>query len=107
MAKKQKSRRDEAGNLGSLLREIRLSSGEGIKTAAPRLDVDYSYISKIENGLANPSPDFLTRVAALYGVDPDTLFLAAGRLPPDVDEILRERTKEAIALLRSRLGGKQ
>lgn len=90
--------------IGTLLRGIRVSAGEGIKTAAPFLDVDYSYLSKIENGVTVPSRSFLERVADHYGVNVDTLCLAAGRLPPDIEAIIESKPEEVIRLLRERFG---
>ncbi len=95
---------NQTPSLGLLLRKLRLQAGDGIKTAAPKLDVDYSYLSKIENGVANPSADFLSRVAACYGVDVDTLFLSASRLPPDVEGIIESQPRDVIALLRAHFG---
>ncbi|SRR5258705_11725316 len=91
-------------SLGKLLRDLRIQAGDGIKTAAPKLDVDYSYLSKIENGIANPSADFLSRVASCYGVDVDTLFLSASRLPPDVARIIESKPRDVITLLRGHFG---
>jgi transcriptional regulator with XRE-family HTH domain len=87
-----------------LLREIRLDSGESIKAAAPLLNVDYTYLSKIENDVVAPSADLLTRLAAHYGVDVDTLFLAAGRLPPDIEQVVKAHPAEVMKLLRQHFG---
>ena len=83
-----------------MLREIRVSAGDGIKTAAPKLDVDYSYLSKLENGLSMPSANFLERFASQYAVSLDTLFLAAGRLPPDIVDLISKRPEAVIEVLR-------
>ena len=90
--------------LGSLVREIRLNAGESIKAAAPRLEVDYTYLSKIENGLVNPSSDLLSRIAEHYGVQRDALYLAAGRLPPDIERIIQQHPQEVMVLLRNSFG---
>jgi transcriptional regulator with XRE-family HTH domain len=98
-----KRQRDQSTKtIGTLLRGIRVRAGEGIKTAAPLLNVDYSYLSKIENGVAVPSRSFLERVAEHYGVDVDTLCLAAGRLPPDVESLIEANPEEVIRLIRER-----
>jgi HTH-type transcriptional regulator, competence development regulator len=86
--------------LGSLIRQIRLNAGESLKSAAPKLDVDYSYLSKIENGISSPSTDLLTRFAAEFGTDPDALFLAAGRLPPDIESIVKRNPQSVMTLIR-------
>lgn len=86
--------------LGKLFRQIRIDAGESLKSAAPKLDVDYSYLSKIENGVSQPSPELLTRFAAEYETDVDTLFLAAGRLPPDIESIIKRQPQQVMDLIR-------
>ena len=74
----------------------------GIKSVAPDLGVDYSYLSKIENDVVSPSAELLTRFAQYYGAESDELYRVAGRLPPDVREILQQHFNDAVTLLRSR-----
>jgi transcriptional regulator with XRE-family HTH domain len=69
---------------------------------APEVGVNYTHLSKIENGVAMPSPALLSRLASYYAADSDQLHLAAERLPPDVETILSDHREEAILLLRSR-----
>ncbi len=90
--------------LSQLLREVRQASGQSIKTAGPELGVNYSYLSKIENGKVVPSADLLKRMAALYQADADELFAAAGRLPLDVEKILSTHRGEAVRILREAFG---
>ena len=51
---------------GLLLRKLRAESGLGIKTLAPELGVTYTYLSKLENGGARPSEDFVERVSSYF-----------------------------------------
>lgn len=99
----RRSRRD-GPDLGDILRDARREAGDSLKSSAPELGVTYTYLSKIENGLARPSSELISRLANRYGIDPDTLFSAAGKLPPDVERIVRERPREAADLLRRHLG---
>lgn len=99
--KTRKGTSTEPRRLGPLLRRIREDAGISLKSAGPDLDVDYTYLSKIENGRVLPSADLLQRLAEYFGVDPDTLFGAANRLPPDVHRILVEHRAQAIEVLRS------
>ena len=94
--------RKSSGNLGQLLREIRIASGQGLKSVAPELGVDYSYLSKIENDITVPSTRLLSRMAEYYGADENAMFEAADRWPPDIVEILRDFRDEAFELLRTR-----
>jgi len=89
---------------GDILRDLRTKAGLGIKKLAPELDVTYSYISKLENKDLRPSEEFIQRVAEYFGYDNDRLLLAAGRVPAEVLEILREHPEEAVEFLREHFG---
>ena len=90
--------------LGRYLRGLREQRGVSLKTAAPALEISYTYLSKLENGKQDPSDDTLRRLAHYYGVSEDQVALAAGRLPVDVQEILERHPSEAVDLLRRRFG---
>jgi transcriptional regulator with XRE-family HTH domain len=104
MAREQRKAPPEPKALPALLREIRKGAGESLKSAGPELGVTYGYLSKIENGFVAPSAELLGRIASFYGTSQDELMLAAGRLPPDVVQILQQHPQEAVALLRKTLG---
>src|SRR4051812_28698563 len=89
---------------GDTLRALRATKGEGIKKTAPKLAVDYSYLSKIENNYVVPSEDFVRRVAALYADNSDQVYESAGVLPPDVAQIIVDNRPEVIDLLRRKFG---
>lgn len=90
--------------LADLLREIRREAGVSIKDAGPDLGVSYTYLSKIENGVVTPSGELLRRMANYFKRDSDDLYRAAGRIPPDVVQILQEHGEEAFAALREQFG---
>ncbi|MFZ5365791.1 MAG: helix-turn-helix domain-containing protein [Patescibacteria group bacterium] len=52
--------------LGDRIREHRKKLNIGIKAAARQLDIDFSYLSKVENGLERPSKDLLNRLIFNY-----------------------------------------
>jgi transcriptional regulator with XRE-family HTH domain len=91
---------------GEILRELRSQRGQGIKTLAPELGVDYSYLSKLENNAIMPSQELVGRVAEYFNYDRDQLLLSAGRVPQEILAILREHPEEALEYLRQRFGGK-
>jgi transcriptional regulator with XRE-family HTH domain len=91
---------------GEILRDLRLESGKGIKTLAPALKINYTYLSKLENGSIGPSEELVRRVADYFGFDREQLLLSAGKVPEDVLEILREHPNDAVAYLRERFGRK-
>lgn len=87
---------------GELLRELRVSTGLGIKRLAPELGVTYSYLSKLENNEVGPSEELIGRVAKYFRYDRSRLLLSAGKVPEEILEILRDNPDEAIAFLRER-----
>jgi transcriptional regulator with XRE-family HTH domain len=91
---------------GEILRQLRSARGQGIKSLAPELGVDYSYLSKLENHTIMPSPELVGRVAQYFDYDRDQLLLSAGKVPDEILAILRENPKEALEYLRGRFGAK-
>ena len=89
---------------GSYLRGIRRERGIGLKRVAPQVDLSYTFLSKLENGHVEPSGETIERLARFYGIASEEMALAAGKLPRDVVDILREHPDEAVALLRARFG---
>ena len=95
-------RKDQAKSLSLLLRQMREEAGESQKKAGPKLGVTYSYLSKLENGVVEPSEELLNRIVRLYGGKGDPLYAAARRLPPDVISIFEAHFEEAVDLVRRR-----
>jgi transcriptional regulator with XRE-family HTH domain len=89
---------------GQLLRQLRTKSGLGIKRLAPELGVNYTYLSKLENNEVGPSEEMVGKVARYFNYDRDRLLLTAGKVPPEILEILRNNPDEAIGFLRERFG---
>lgn len=87
---------------GDLLRTLRLGSGLGLKKLGPELGVSYGYLSKLENHEVRPSEEFVNRVATYFSYDSNRLLLSAGKVPPEVVQILRDNPDEAIKFLRER-----
>lgn len=92
---------------GSILRQLRSERGQGIKSLAPELGVNYSYLSKLENHTIMPSPELVGRVAEYFNYDRDQLLLSAGKVPEEILAILREHPEEALDYLRERFGAKR
>jgi len=93
-------------SFGEKLRNLRKKRGEGIKVLAKSLNVNYTYLSKIENNKATPSEEFIEKIAQVFNYDGEELKIMAGKIPEDVSRILRENPREAIAHLRSLFGDK-
>jgi len=89
---------------GKILRQLRLESGMGIKSLAPELNVNYTYLSKLENEAISPSEELVVRVAKYFGFDRDALLLSAGKVPAEILQILRDHPNDAVAVLRRHFG---
>jgi transcriptional regulator with XRE-family HTH domain len=89
--------------LASLLRELREQQGSSLRAAARELDVDPSYLSRLERGEKPASSQMLQRAATYYDVPLERLELAKGALPDDVVEILLEHP-DLIERLRTEYG---
>lgn len=89
---------------GRILRALRHDSGVSIKRLAPELGVTYSYVSKLEHGTTLPSEELVYKTARYFEMDPNTLLLAAGKVPQDVLRILQEHPEDALSFLRQRFG---
>ncbi|MDA2909724.1 helix-turn-helix domain-containing protein [Nitrospiraceae bacterium AH_259_D15_M11_P09] len=92
-------------DFGSLLKTLREKQGLSIKRLAPELNVDYTYLSKLENNRVNPSEKLVERVSNYFNYNKEELLLAANKIPEDVLQILRENPAEAIAFLREQFEG--
>lgn len=85
---------------GDLLKKLRKNRGYSQRDLAASVGVDYTYLSKIENGvLPPPSDETIIRIAQALGIQTDELLLAANRVPPDVTDLVT-RSKSIPELLR-------
>jgi len=74
---------------GRRLREMRHSRGLTLRQLAEAAQVDFTYLSKLENGrLAyTPAADTLRRLAEGLGADPLVLLDLANKLPPELKSL--------------------
>ncbi len=91
--------------IGRLLKTLRMQKGVSIKKLGPELGLDYTYISKVENSKASPSPAVIEKMSHYFDYDSDELMIAAGKIPKDIQKILRNNPEEAIKYLRKKFGG--
>lgn len=60
--------------LGATVKKLRVSQGLSVRKFALMIEMDYSYISAIENGRANATVDALYKIANGLGVSIRDLF---------------------------------
>lgn len=74
---------------GELLRNLRRDKSISQRDLAQRVEVDFSYISKLENNrLAPPAADTIVKICEALEVPPDDLLSAAGKVPNDVKDMI-------------------
>jgi transcriptional regulator with XRE-family HTH domain len=70
---------------GELLREKRRSAGVSQRELAAHAGLDFSYISKLENGrIPPPAADTVVAFCRILKIEPEELLAAGGKLPADV-----------------------
>ena len=94
-------------SFGKLLKKLRLKQGYSLKTLSSELDINYSYISKLENGKSLPSNEFIERLADIFDYDTEELMIRAGKIPEDILNILRNNPSAAAEFLRKKFANRQ
>lgn len=85
---------------GRRLRDLRKQKNISQRDLATQVEVDFTYLSKIEGGrLAPPSEDVIRRLAKALGADENELINLAGKVPKDLKAVLEE-SPQAVELLR-------
>lgn len=76
-------------SFGDRLRELRKARKFTLRTLAERINVDFSYLSKIENGRLphTPSAETIRALALALDADPIELLRMADKLPPELDSV--------------------
>jgi HTH-type transcriptional regulator, competence development regulator len=93
---------DAAGRFGAFIRRKREEKEIGLREMAKMVGVSPTYLSKVERDeFTPPTEEKVTKIARILEVDLDELMALAGRVPSDLTEIIRERPREAAALLRT------
>ncbi|MFC1931565.1 helix-turn-helix domain-containing protein [Chloroflexota bacterium] len=91
---------EEAKKFGVRLRELRLLALLTQRGLAEKVGIDFSYLSKIENGvLPPPSEKVILQLAEALNADKDELITLAGKIPADIAELLKNQ--KTLEILRS------
>ncbi len=87
-------------SFGAVIRSARREKKLSLRALAKLIDVNFTYLSKIENDdLPPPAIPKIQALAAHLDLDPDELYLLAKRLPDDLVEAAVE--PEVPAILRA------
>jgi len=90
----------KTSGFGARLRELRIQAHLTQRELADKINVDFSYLSKIENEvLPPPSEKVILRLTEVLNADRDELITLAGRIPADIAQMLKNQ--KALQLLRS------
>lgn len=98
-----------AGNpiFGKRIRELRKAKRStdpkfSLRQFATAVGISPTFLSKVERGEFDPpAPDKIKRMAELLEVDADELLALAGRVDPELNEIIREQPSVLPDLLRT------
>jgi len=82
----------EGQKFGAKLRDLRKKSGMTLRELADKVGIDFTYLSKIENGaLPPPSEKVIRKLAEVFNYEQDELLALGGIIPADIAEILKDR----------------
>jgi len=96
-------------NFGAYIKSLREAKRAedpafSLRRVAERADIDYSYLSKLENGVwTEPSEKVVLALADVLNADPDLLLAMTGRVSKTFQEALMRRPdlfKEFLRLAR-------
>ncbi len=84
---------DAEVSFGDRLRELRKARELTQRELALKVDIDFTYLSKIETGSAPPPAEKTIReLARVLRTDPEELIFLAGKVPKDLGKIAASST---------------
>ncbi|CUH95551.1 hypothetical protein P22_1622 [Propionispora sp. 2/2-37] len=76
---------------GKLLKSLRHEKKISQRKLAELVGIDYTYISKIENGVQEPpSEDKIIKIAKVLGKDANAMLISANKVPSNFQKIITE-----------------
>lgn len=87
---------------GQIIRQARKSKGYSQRELAKQLNLDFTYLSKLENNRADyaPKEDVIRLIARNLDLDEEELIFLAGRIPEGDEDLLKENYKTMPTLFR-------
>lgn len=90
---------DQPETFGETIREARKAHGLTQRQLAKRLEIDFTYLSKLENDRGDPpGDDTIRRLATELGLDAEGLLASAGKIPPELRELAQSNREFAVFL---------
>jgi len=78
-----------AMTFGERLRQLRLERRINQRDLAAQVGIDFTYLSKIENGrMAPPAGDTIVKIARALDAETDELLLLANKVPRDLTPVI-------------------
>jgi HTH-type transcriptional regulator, competence development regulator len=89
-------------DFGKLIRQARKDRGYSQRELAKLLQLDFTYLSKLENNRADyaPKEDVIRGLARHLELDEEELIFLAGRIPHQEEDLLKQHYKDMPALFR-------
>ena len=93
---------------GTRIRQLRKEHDLTLRELAEQVGIDFTYLSKIENGKGDPpSEETIRRLAKVLHADAEELVLLADKLPADLARDLLARPEDQVAGLYRSMAGKR
>jgi transcriptional regulator with XRE-family HTH domain len=95
-------------SFGTRIRQLRKEHDLTLRELAEHVEIDFTYLSKIETGnTAVPAEATIRRLAKVLHADPEELILLANKLPADFEQDLLDRPERQVAELYRSIAGKR
>ncbi len=95
-------------SFGTRIRQLRREHDLTQRELAEQAGIDFTYLSKIENGHADaPAEGTIRRLATLLHTEPDELILLANKLPADFERDLLARPEGQVAEFYRSIAGRR
>lgn len=93
-------------SFGQFLRDLREQlnvndKNYSLRKVAVRLEIEPSYLSKIERGLENPSEELIQRIAGEFNLDSNVLLAMTGKVSQELQNIILQHPQIFAQLLHS------
>jgi transcriptional regulator with XRE-family HTH domain len=92
---------NDAETIGQRIKRERLSRDMTQRDLAEKVRVGVPHISKVEAGRESPGDPLLRRLAEVFEVDAEELFLVARRLPDEIAEEFAADPAKVLAFYRT------